>query len=379
MALVNFLFFIDKYNKHQFDIPISEQIAYLESLGTPNNLIDRSYKQFLCQEYFSPWWVRTIWFVISFFAIPIVTVVFLWKGRKLKFESKVETIVEDKGMNEIIPEVLTHKYEIQHREWNASSGLSSSDIKYIIKKVCGWRQPYFVLKSIMQIASYSPRVTRYQPERIIAHQEFSFCCSLLTDYCHHRGVKHIDVMHGEKMLYIRDAFFQFDECYVWDMHYANMFIKLKAEPTQFRVAVPPSLKIDTVANQNATAYADYKYYLAADNEDQIKSIVASMAFAKNEGKTVKYRIHPRYTDLNVLKKYVSEDEIELPKEVSILESISNMEYAIGSFTTVLLQSHLSGKKVLLDDVTYKERYSQLKEYGYILANKGLETLSLKQR
>lgn len=378
MGLVNILFFIDKYNKHQFDIPISDQLAYMESLGAPNDDVDRSYKQFLCQEYFSPWWVRSLWFLISIVAIPTVLIAYWVKGRKQRFEYKVDTIAEDKGMDEIIPTELTQKYEIHHKEWNAGSGLSSSDIKYIFANVYGCRQPYFVLKSIMQIASYSPRITRYDPERIIVHQEFSFCSSLLTDYCHYRGVKHIDVMHGEKMLYIRDAFFHFDECYVWDIHYANMFIKLEAEPSQFSIAVPPSLKIDVEANKNPEVYADYKYYLAANTEEELKGIVASMNFAKREGKTVKYRIHPRYTDLSILKKYVPEDEIELPKDVNILESVSNMEYAAGSFTTVLLQAHLSGKKVLLDDVTYAERFKQIKEYDYILAKDEIERLSIKQ-
>ena len=378
MNPISFLNFIDKYNKHQFDIPINEQMAFLSSLGIPKDDIERSYKQFQCQQFFSPWSVRMLWFFIAFFATPILILVFWAKGLRAKYEYKVDTIAENKGMNEVIPVELSQKYSISNKEWNAGKGLSTYDLRYIFSIARGLRQPYFVLKSIMQIASYSPRITRYTPDRIIVHQEFSFCSSLLTDYCHHRGVKHIDVMHGEKMLYIRDAFFHFDECYVWDMHYANMFISLKAEPTQFHVAVPPSLCIDVDANINTSAYADYKYYLAADNEEQIKSIVSSMQFAKREGKTVKYRIHPRYTDLNVLKKYVIDEEIEKPKEVNILESISNVGCAVGSYTTVLLQVYMSGKKVLMDDVTYKERYEQLKEYDYILANKGLETLSTMQ-
>ena len=93
---------------------------------------------------------------------------------------------------------------------------------------------------------------------------------------------------------------------------------------------------------------------------------------------MKYRIHPRYTDLNVLKKYVPEFEIELPSEVNILDSISNLEYAVGSFTTVLVQAYLSGKKVLLNDVTFKKRFDQLKDYGYILAKDDIERLSQKQ-
>ena len=110
------------------------------------------------------------------------------------------------------------------------------------------------------------------------------------------------MQHGEKLRYIRDSFFHYDECYVWDEHYVNLFKEMHAEPSQFKVAVPPSLRIDCKVHHNSSVYADYKYYLAADTEEDIKSIVASMAFAKSEGKTVKYRIHPRYTDLNVLKK-----------------------------------------------------------------------------
>ena len=82
--------------------------------------------------------------------------------------------------------------------------------------------------------------------------------------------------------------------------------------------------------------------------------------------------------VNVLKKYVPESEIELPWEVNILDSISNLEYAVGSYTTVLVQAYLSGKKILLNDVTFKRRFGQLKDYGYILTKDDLERLSQKQ-
>lgn len=378
MKLMDFLFFIDRYNRSLFDIPVEKQLAYLNSFELPSGDIDRSYKQYKCQQLFSPWWIKTMWFVISIFAIPFVIVLYYIKGRTCDYERSVQTIAEDKNMKEVIPRVLTEKYDIHHIEWNAGCCLLKSDLDYIFSKVLGIRQPFFILKSIMQIANYSPRITRYKPEQLIVHTEFSFCSSLLTDYCHTRNVKLINVMHGEKLYNIYDSFFHFDECYVWDAHYINMFINMKAESSQFRIALPPSLTIDTNSNINRNVYADYKYYLAEISEEEIKSIVTSMSFAKNEDKTVKYRIHPRYTDLNVLKKYVSNEEIEFPQKVNIVESICNMKCAVGSYTTVLLQSYLSGKDVILDDVTYAERYKQLKEYGYILINKDLPTLSSKQ-
>ena len=370
---------LEKGNKTQFDIPIQVQYSYMNRLGEPTDDIDRSYKQFLCQNYFVPLWKKCIWWIVGLLATPIAVLILFGKGRSIHFEERIDTIAENKGMDEIFPAALYEKYEINHKFWNAGFGLSINDVKYIVKHILGWRQPYFVFKIVLLIAQYSPKITKYQPKHLIEHSEFSFGSSVITDYCHSRGVKHIDVQHGEKLRYIRDSFFHYDECYVWDEHYVNLFKEMHAEPSQFKVAVPPSLRIDCKVHHNPSVYADYKYYLAADTEEDIKSIVASMAFAKSEGKTVKYRIHPRYTDLNVLRKYVGDDEIELPKEVSILESISNMEYAVGSYTTVLLQAYLSGKKVLLDDVTFHYRYNQLKEYGYILAKDDIEKLSEKQK
>ena len=371
--------FLEKGNKTQFEVPVQEQYAYMNRLGEPKDDIDRSYKQFLCQDFFCPLWKKFVWWIVSLFTAPIAVIILGIKGFTLHFEKQIDTIAEKKGMDEIIPTVLSGKYEINHEVWNAGAGLSVEDIKYIFKKIYGWRQPYFVLKMILLIAKFSPMITKYRPKWIIEHSEYSFGSSAITDYCHSRDVKHINVQHGEKLRYIRDSFFHYDECYVWDEHYVNLFKEMHAEPSQFKVVVPPSLRIDCKAHNNPSVYADYKYYLAADAEEEIKSIVASMAFAKREGKTVKYRIHPRYTDLNVLKKYVDDDDIEIPKDVSILESISNMEYAVGSYTTVLLQAYMSGKKVVLDDVTYKKRFEQLKEYGYILAKDNVEKLSEKQK
>ena len=103
-----------------------------------------------------------------------------------------------------------------------------------------------------------------------------------------------------------------------------------------------------------------------------------MAFARREGKTVRFRPHPRYSDMDLLKKYVSEEEIETPQKVGILESISNLDCAVGSYTTVLAQAYFSGKNILLDDVTFKSQYNQLKERRYILIGNNPQKLSDKQ-
>ena len=380
MNYFKILLFLERGNRSMFDLSIEEQQLYLERLGEAKDDIDRGFKQYLCQNYFTrPKWKIVAFNLIAAVIMPFLTLYYLFKGLFVKRGDVIDAMIERKGMDEVVPQEVKDKYHPDNTQWDKGASMSISDIPFLLKLVCrAPHYPYFVMKAWMNVVLYSDMIRKHNPKVMIQFGEFSFSSSILTAYCHRHGVRHVDVMHGEKLYYIRDAFFHYDECYVWSEHYADLLCSLKAEPTQFRIALPPSIKIDVMAHQDKAAYADYKYYLAIYSEDELKSIVASMAFAKREGKTVKYRPHPRYSDLSLLKKYVSEEEIEMPKQIGILASVSNLEYAVGSYTTVLTQAFFSGKKVLLDDVTFKTQYESLKDRRYILAEKNPQKLSDKQ-
>ena len=187
-------------------------------------------------------------------------------------------------------------------------------------------------------------------------------------------------MHGEKLFFIRDSYFSYNQCYVWNEFYKNLFISLLAAPFQFILAIPPSLKFDCDDFLDSSIYADYKYYLATCNEQQIKSIIASMQFVKKLGKRVVYRLHPRYSDISLIEKYVGKENIEYPDKVSIQASISNAGKIIGSYTTVLNQAYAVGKQIIFDDVTFLYQYKKLKEYKYIFSgkNENIQLLSEMQ-
>ena len=359
---------LQKGDKTLFDIPVKEQKAFLDSLGEPKDDIDRSYKQYLCQNFFVPKGKVWLFNIVATIIVPLIILLFLLKGLFVKKSVDVPVIIESKGMNEVVPLIVQEKYNPDDRFWHEAATLKVSDVPFLMKMIIrNPRHPYFVLKALMNIAYYSDLIRRHHPCTIIQFGEFSFSSSILTAYCHQYGVNHVDIMHGEKLYFIRDSFFHYDECYVWHEYYSELFRSLKAEPTQFRVALPPSMHIDIESYKKTDAFADYKYYLAIYDEEQIKDIVQSMAFAERKGNSVRYRPHPRYSDMNLLRKYVPEDKIEMPKEVDILESISNLTYAVGSYTTVLSQAFFSGKKVILDDITFKSQYNQLKEMEYILS------------
>ncbi len=379
MNYFKILRFLQLGDRGAFDVPIGQQRAFLESLGEAKNDIDRGYKQYLCQNFFVPQWKVWLLNIVAAVVVPFIVLFFLLKRCFVREGQHVDTMMEHKEMDEVVPSVVWEKYNPNSKYWKQGSSMSFNDFGFLIRLVSrAPHHPYFILKSWMNVVLYSDMIRRHSPEVMIQFGEFSFSSSILTAYCHKHGVKHIDIMHGEKLWFIRDAFFHYDECYVWDEYYADLFRSLKAEPTQFRVAIPPSMRIDTEVYKNQKYYADYKYYLALYNEDQIKGIVKSMEFVMREGKKVKYRPHPRYSDMELLRKYVEEDEIEMPKEVGIRDSISNLEYSVGSYTTALSQACFSGKGVVLDDVTFKEQFDKLEERGYILSKMNCDRLSKYQ-
>lgn len=260
--------------------------------------------------------------------------------------------------------------------WMKGTYISHFDIKYIAKIAMSYPlSPYFVLKLMIRIAQYSYMIRGFNPVAIAVYHEYSFTSSILTNYCNVYGVKHINVMHGEKLFHIVDAYFRYDECYVWDKYYKDLFISMKADESQFIIALPPSMRIDTQYYFQQKYYADFKYFLEDVTEKEMISIVESMKFAIDRGRIVKYRLHPRYTNPKVVEKIVGKSNIEDPFKVPILSSVSSMEYAVGSYTTVLNQAFNSGKKVILDDITYKEKFLKLKDVKYYLTTVKCEKLS----
>lgn len=366
---------IRRGNKTLFDVSRQEEESYLKKLGPAKDDFDRSYKQYRCQNLFMPKWKVVTLNIIALFLFFPAVIYLLLKRLTVKRRGVLQAIGDFKGITEIIPETLQRRYDITITELSGPS-LAVSDLTFIFQMALRYPlAPYCTLKCTLKLGEYSQSVYCYNPTAIIVHNEPSFTVSVLTNFCDRKGVKHINVMHGEKLFFIRDSFFRFNECYVWSEHYVRLFTSMNAESKQFIVEIPHSLIIDTQKYMNKKDYADYKYYLAIYNEKEIKSIVQSLSFVGLKGETVKFRPHPRYSNIKLLEKYVGEEQIEYPKEVSILSSVSNLKYAVGSFSTVLNQAFFSGKAVICDDVTFKEQYEKLVELDYILAKNSLASLS----
>ena len=366
-------------DKSYFDIPVSSQKAYLEKLGPAVDDFDRSFKQYKGQLFFMS--KAKLW-LLSAISIPAVlgiSVVYTICGLFLRRKRHVEAISRAQEGELFIPNSLLDKYEVDRSLWRSTKGaISVQDLPFALALMIKFFiHPLFLLKLLFKVAKYSALIRTYNPLSIIVNDEFSFTSSIMTRFCERHNVKHINVQHGEKFYYLRDSYFRFHEFYIWDEHYRQIFISLNADPSQFIIELPASMRFDLKAHFSEQSYADYKYYLGIFNEEEIKSIVDSLRFVKALGGTVRFRPHPNYSDLALLKKYVDEEEIESP-QVNILESISSTQNVVGVYSTVLLQAYFNGQNVIIDDISFRNQYDALANLQYILIDKVEKRLSSYQ-
>jgi hypothetical protein len=371
------LLFIHRGDKSIFDISKQKQEEYLNILGDPSDDIDRSHKQYLCQFLFISNFKKHFLNIVSIPCLPFLLVLLrLKRSPFFNRHEHIDAIGEFQGLEEVIPKEVSASFNVNNDKWFEGSCLSDMDICFIMKIF--FRHPkhlFFFMKCMIKIAKYSYMISKYQPRALLVHNEYSFTSSILTCYCNYRNVLHINIMHGEKLYFIRDAFFRYDRCYVWHKHYSDLFISMKASMSQFEIALPSSMCINCDELYNATHYVEYKYYLAEYTKKELLSIIHSMNIIIQKGVIVHYRPHPRYSDISLLEQYVDRNLIEYPDHISIQASIANTSYVIGSYTTVLLQAYTSGKEIILDDVTYKKQYNKLRELEYLLISQPHKQLS----
>lgn len=368
--------FLAKGNKYQFDIPVEVQYQYLYNIKEPQNDIERSYAQYKCQMFFVSYLKKITFNGFSLIILIPFVLLMLFKRISVKYSSKYDAIIEKSTHQGVLPNSLREKYDISPDGWSAGVSFGISDIQWILKILTYvYRSPYFVFKILYKSALYSTMIKKFRPNAIIVYNEYSFTSSALTKFCENNGVEHINVMHGEKLFFIRDSFFRFSKSYVWEQYYVELLSKLRAPKKQFIAELPPFMNTDTHKFKNKNAYADYKYYLATYDENTLKHIINSLSNLLKNGETLKYRPHPRYSDIAILKKYVPDDQIEYPKDVDIETSISNLKYGIGLFTTVLNQCYHAGIGVIIDDVNFSKYYELLHKLEYVLLDKDVKYLS----
>ena len=352
-----------------FAVSVTRQKAFLESLPEPEDLLERSYAQYRCQMMLERPILRVMYQAAAMLLLPIYQRQLLRRPTPRKEQTTDAVFLYDDSRS-ILPEALCAEFPVLCQIWDYQGSCLLRKEELALLSTLRRRYPtafFFRFKCMAKLAMYRYQYEVYHPKAIIVSEEYSYTSSFLTEYCHRLGVEHVNVMHGEKLYYIRDSFFCFDRCYVWDECYRRLFCDLRAESSQFRVEMPPSMQ--PWDSQGVEKAVDYTYYLQAETPQMLDKIAKSLQTLRKNGAKIAVRPHPVYSDKETVHRLFSDFEIEMNAEVGIETSILRTRHVIGLYSTVLYQAHINHVSVVIDDLTAPERFTQLKSLRYIMLDK----------
>ncbi len=355
---------IEKKQDSLFTYPKEKQEAYLKKLGKPADEIERGYFQYRCQMKLYGW---PLFALLNCMALLLSVLYLVRFGRKnVAFEDKKQCLFFNNGIPEnIVPPSLRKAYPDIQTIQGDNHCLDNADFQFL--KEIFKRYPFswmFWLKTIHKVSRYSAAIKQFVPTAILCCDEFSYTCSVMTKYCRGKNIKLINVMHGEKLYFMRDSFVCYDEYYVWNEHYKNLLIELGAEPTQFKIEIPDSLKIP--AGDDVHKSYDFIYYLGGETGAVLAKIAGCLASLKEKGNRVSVRPHPRYTNLAEAQVLFTNIELENVREITIEQSLLRTKNAVSLYSTVLNQAFHNGVGVVIDDVSNPQKFRKLDERKYCM-------------
>lgn len=368
---------IEKKSVSPFSTPVTKQISYLESLKEPHDLIERSFMQYKCQMKLKGMLVHSL---INLASAPLLLVILLRKEspitpcRDMRDKDTPRAAYFDDLTTDIIPIEISSSFDIVPCSSTSQGRLTKKDRAFfrqiVVRYPFSW---HFLLKTLVKVRQYRGVIDSINPKAFIVCSEYSFASSLMTAYLHENGIAHINVMHGEKLFFIRDSFFQFDRCYVWDDKLVDLLIDLRAHRNQFYVSIPPSLRL---CIQEGRKRYDFTYYLGGETRQQLDAILLHMLKLRKKGFHLCIRPHPRYTDVSELTPFINAGiHLETCECVSIEESLSSTRHALSLYSTVLRQAYENGIPIVIDDLSDSSKYRQLQETRFAILAKPHTLLS----
>lgn len=311
--------------------------------------------------------------VVAFFGLPpFLILVGLNRGlrkqdsdakKSIAFKKPVGVFMEP--TNEALPTSLINEFEIIRK--TNSLYLTGSDLGLIVNLVRMYPLSfYFVFKISFKIAVYRHSLEKTNCNAILCASEYSFTSSILTLWCERNNIEHINVMHGEKLFDVTNAFSTFHRFYVWNEHYLNLFERLDTKANQFKTEWPQSFqafrKLDnTIEKTNNVA----TYFLQSSDHDYLKRVSSALNILNKKWRIV-VRPHPRFPLDEAASQILGPIEIQDVSNISVLEAIRNTTAVCGTYSTALLQAYLASKKVILDDISESDLFAKLEDLDYIL-------------
>lgn len=247
-----------------------------------------------------------------------------------------------------------------------SFSLSLSELSFIIRafglKVL---RPYFFFRIIWKSALYFDTINKFSPKKIYCSEEMNFESPLLTLICQKYNCLHSNVMHGDKLFYIKDAFVYFDEFFVWQADFKHLFIDMKAEVQKYIYFNPVPQKYCSTTPKPKS----FKYYAqhSKDLKEFEQRILNAFNFSKKHKMQFIFRPHPRHyseAEIKIVKKYNIKVE---SFEKNILDSLAEAHTVCAEWSSVLFQAKFMNRELVIDN-TNSKNIDKLRELNFIILN-----------
>ena len=184
--------------------------------------------------------LTSIWFfeIICLLAFPIfLTTIFLknYINNKTKIIScdGIQFVFPKRWINNkevfIIPDTLK-KLNIKTFQLSELA-LKKTDIKYLLKlglKSLSIRNKFpfqLMMKCAFDLAKSRAALNNFNTKFVLVYWEFSCSLSFITEVLGAEGVEVYNIMHGDKHIYAKHAFFETTKCYCWNQFYIDILQK----------------------------------------------------------------------------------------------------------------------------------------------------------
>ena len=343
-------------------------------------LVQRSFAQYRCQSFLWSEEYRLLANILSVLAAVPLAMVFLfefYKGYLVGCRRRTMptngckrevTVVLFDDMSLLPPSVKESYCLVKYRKrWMLSLRDFGTIFRLLVRHY--YYEPYFVVHIMVKMALYKANLVTYKPSSVLSTSEFSFSSSFLTLYCGLNGCQHVNVMHGDKLFYLRDAFCSYDRMYVWEQYYKMLFGRLRCMIKEFIVEKPSWLtRTSEECKKDARSVEGRRkpllvYYQGSESVGDFYELQRRLKGLEKKFDIV-VRLHPRY-GMKTIAGLLSNFQIEYPHVTPLEYSLCRAEYVAGLYTTVLQQALWLGKKVLVNDLDM-DKYNRLRELGYYL-------------
>ena len=117
---------------------------------------------------------------------------------------------------------------------------SKREIRFFLRTIAGCPRilcyPELLCNFVRWLGYYGYVIRYHRPKEAVVHFfENTASSSLMTAYLHERGLRHIDVQHGEIMFTAMSAFCRFDEVRLWGEHFRDVFLSSRSPGGTIRV------------------------------------------------------------------------------------------------------------------------------------------------